>query len=75
MLVVKPVGIRWTKHVRVEEVRSAYRDLVGEPEGRRQLGKPTCRREDNIKMNFKEIGWGAWSGLIWLRIGKNCVLL
>jgi len=27
-----------------------------------------CRWEDNIKMDLQEMGWGAWTGLIWLRI-------
>jgi hypothetical protein len=26
-------------------------------------------REDNIKMDLQEVGWGVWAGLIWLRIG------
>jgi hypothetical protein len=28
--------------------------------------------EDNIKMVLQEVGWGAWTGLIWLRIGTGC---
>jgi hypothetical protein len=27
--------------------------------------------EDNIKMDLQEVGWGAWTGLIWLRIGTG----
>jgi hypothetical protein len=50
------------------EVIYAYRILVGRPEGRRPLGRPKGRWEDNIKMDLKEVGWGAWTGLIWLRI-------
>jgi hypothetical protein len=30
---------------------------VGRPEGRRPLGRPKCRREDNIKMDLQEVGW------------------
>jgi hypothetical protein len=33
-----------------------------EPEGKRRLGRPRCRREDNIKMDLREIGWG---GVVW----------
>ena len=33
-------------------------NLVGKPEGRRPLGRPRCRWEDNIKMNLREVGWG-----------------
>jgi hypothetical protein len=29
------------------------------------------RWEDNIKIDLQEVGWGAWTGLIWLRIGKG----
>jgi hypothetical protein len=40
------------------EVRGAYNILVGRPEGRRPLGRSRRRREDNIKMDLKEIGFG-----------------
>jgi hypothetical protein len=40
------------------ERRGVYRVLVGKPEGKRPLGSPECRREDNIKMNFQEVEWG-----------------
>jgi hypothetical protein len=36
-----------------------YRVLVGKPEGRRPLGRPRHRWEDNIEMALKEVGWGA----------------
>jgi hypothetical protein len=36
--------------------------------GRRPLGRPRRRWEDNIKMDLREIGWG---GMDWLRIGTN----
>jgi hypothetical protein len=36
-------------------MRSAYRDLVGKPEGRRPLGRPRHRLEDNIKMDLQEV--------------------
>jgi hypothetical protein len=37
------------------EGRGAYRVLVGRPEGKRQLGRPRRRWEDNIKMDFGEM--------------------
>jgi hypothetical protein len=40
------------------EKRNAYRILVGKPEGKRSLGRPRRRWEDNIKMDLREIGWG-----------------
>jgi hypothetical protein len=57
------------------ERRGAYRALVGKPEGRGSLGRPRRRWEDNIKMNLREVGWGAWTGSIWLRIGTGGELL
>jgi hypothetical protein len=57
------------------EGRGAYRILVRRPEGRRPLGRPRLRWEDNIKMDLQEVGWGAWTGLIWLRIGAGGGLL
>jgi hypothetical protein len=41
------------------EKRNAYRILVGKPEGKRPLGRPRHRWEDNIKMDLREIGWGG----------------
>jgi hypothetical protein len=41
---------------RVGEGRGMYRVLVGKPEGKRPLGRPRCRWEDNINMGLKEIG-------------------
>jgi hypothetical protein len=57
------------------EGRGAYRILVWRSEGRRPLGRPRHRWEDNIKMVLQEVGWGAWTGLIWLRIGTGGGLL
>jgi hypothetical protein len=55
--VIKSRTMRWAGHVaRMGEVRSAYRILVGRPEGRRPLGRPRRRWEDNVKMDFHEVG-------------------
>jgi hypothetical protein len=51
--------------------RDAYRVSVGRHDGRRSLGRPRHRLEDNIKMNLQEVGWEAWTGFIWLRIGTG----
>jgi hypothetical protein len=40
------------------EMRGAYNISVGRPEGRRPLGRPRRRWEDNIKMDLREIGFG-----------------
>jgi hypothetical protein len=37
------------------EMGKAYKILVGKPEGNRLLGRHRCRREDNIKVDFKEM--------------------
>jgi hypothetical protein len=68
--------MRSAGHVaRMGEGRGTYRILVGRPEGRRPLGRTGLRWEDNIKMDLQEVGLGAWTGLIWLRIGTGGGLL
>jgi hypothetical protein len=49
--------------------------LVGRREGRRPPGRPRHIWEDNIKMDLREVRWGPWTGLIWLRIGTGGGLL
>jgi hypothetical protein len=51
--------------------RGAYRVLMESPEGKRPLGRPRHRWEGNIKMDLQDVGWRAWTGLIWLRIGTG----
>jgi hypothetical protein len=60
--------MRWAGHVAcMRDRRGVYRVLVGKPEGKRPLGRPRCRWEDNSKMDLEEVGCGAWTGSIWLR--------
>jgi hypothetical protein len=74
--VIKSRRLKWAGHVaRMGEMRGAYRALVGKPEERRPLRRPRRRWEDNIKMDLREVGWGAWTGSIWLRIGTGGELL
>jgi hypothetical protein len=40
-------------------MRNVYNILVGKPEGKKPLGRPRCRWEDNIKMYLKRIEWGG----------------
>jgi hypothetical protein len=57
--VIKSRRMRWAGHVaRMGEGRGAYRVLVGRREGRRPLGRPRLKWEDNIKMDLQEVGWG-----------------
>jgi hypothetical protein len=54
---IKSRRIKWARHVaRVGEKISTYRILVGKPEGKKPIGRPRLRWEDNIKMNLREIG-------------------
>ena len=53
------------------ERRGVYRVLVGKPEGKRALGKPRHRWEDNIKLDLHEVGCKAWIGSSWLRIERG----
>jgi hypothetical protein len=51
--VIKSRTLRWAGHVaHIGERRGAYRAIVGKPEGRRPLGRPRHRWEDNIKMDL-----------------------
>jgi hypothetical protein len=50
------------------ENRNAYRILVGMPERKRPLGRPTRRWVDNIKMNHREIGW---DGADWMDMAQD----
>jgi hypothetical protein len=54
---------------RMGEGKCVHRVLVGKPEGKRPLGRPRRRWEDNIKMDLQEVVKGTgWS---WLRIGTG----
>jgi hypothetical protein len=67
--------MRWAGHVRsMGERKVVYRVLVGKPEGKRLFGRPRHRWEDNIKMDLQEVGWGEWTGLIWLRRGTGDIV-
>jgi hypothetical protein len=56
---------------RTGEKRGVFRVLVVKPEGKRPLGRPRCRWEDNIKMDLQKVGWEVWTGSSWLRIGTG----
>jgi hypothetical protein len=56
---MRPRRMRWTGHVpRMGEKMNVCKILVGKPEGKRPLGRLSRRWEDNIKMDFREIGYG-----------------
>jgi hypothetical protein len=67
--VIKLGTMKLAEHVaRMRERRIVYRVLVGKPEGKRPLGRPRCRLEDNINMDLQEVVWGLLIGLRWLSI-------
>jgi hypothetical protein len=66
--VIKSRRMRWAGHVAsMGEKKDAYRILVGKPEGRRPLGRPRRRWEDNIKLIFKK-----WDGdMNWIELAQD----
>ena len=67
--VIKSRKMRCAGHVaRMGERRGVYRVLVGKPEGKRSLGRPRGRWEDNIKMDLQEIGCG---GMDWTELAQD----
>ena len=67
--VIKSRRMRWSGHVAcMGERRGVNRVLVGKSEGKRPLGRPRCRWEDNIKMNIQEVGCG---GMDWIELAQD----
>jgi hypothetical protein len=74
--VIKSRRMIWSGHVaHTGERRCIYRVLVGKREGKRPLGRPRRRWDDNIKRIFRTWDVGTLSGSIWLRIGTGDGLL
>jgi hypothetical protein len=66
---IKSRRMRWAGHVtRMRAKRNAYRILVGNPEGKRPLGRPRRRWVDNIKMDLREI---RWDGIDWIDLAQD----
>ena len=66
---IKSRRLRWAGHVaRMEEGRSAFKILKGKPTGKRSLGRPRRRWEDNIRMDLEEIGINAGN---WVDSAQN----
>ena len=69
MRVVKSRRMRWAGHVaRMVEDRGVHRVLVGKPEGKRPLGRPRRRWEDNIEMDLHEVGGGRGD---WMELAQD----
>jgi hypothetical protein len=61
--------MRWAEHVaRIGDRRDVYRVLAGTPEGKRPLGRPRRRREDNINICFLGVRWG---GMDWIDLAQD----
>jgi hypothetical protein len=66
---VKSRRMRWAGNVaRMGEDRKMYKVSVGEPEGKRPLGRPRRRWEDGIRIDLREIGLG---GVDWIRLAQD----
>ena len=67
--VVKSRRMRWAGHVaRMGEGRGVHRVLIGKPEGKRPLGRPSHRWEDNIKMVLQEVGGSC---VDWMELARD----
>jgi len=56
--VIKSRRMRWAGHVvRIGKRRNMYSIFVGKPEGKKSLGRPRRRGENNIRMDVRELGW------------------
>jgi len=67
---IKSRIMRWAGHVaRMGVRRDVYRVLVGKPEGKRPLGRPRRRWEDNIMMDLEEVGCGG--GTEWIKLAQD----
>ena len=67
--VIKSRRVRWAGHVAcMGERRGLYRVLVGKPEGKRPLGRPRHRWEDNIKMDLHAVGCGR---VDWIELAQG----
>jgi hypothetical protein len=77
VLVVKSRRMRWAGHVaRMGAERGVHRVLVGKPEGKRPLGRPRRRWEDNIKRDLEKVGGGRgdWMELAQRREGWRALV-
>ena len=67
--VIKSRRMRWVGHVvRMGERKGVHRVLVGKPEGKRPLGRPRLRWENNINMDLQEVGC---EGMDWKELAQD----
>jgi hypothetical protein len=65
---IKSRRMRWAGHVARMGEKNTYRILVGNPEGKRPLGRSRRTWEDNIKLDLTEIGW---DGMAWIDLAQD----
>jgi hypothetical protein len=66
---IKSRRMRWAGHVaRMGEERNVYRVLMGRPEVKRPLERQRRRREDGIRMDLRETGWGS---VDWIQLAQD----
>jgi hypothetical protein len=69
MQVIRSRRLRWAGHVaHMGEKRGACRALMGQPEGRKPLGKHRCRWGDSIKLDLRDVGGG---GIHWIDLAQD----
>jgi hypothetical protein len=66
--IIKSRRVRWAGHVTRMGEKSAYRILVGKPEGKRPLGRPRHRWDNNIKMDFRKM---EWVSMDWIDLAQD----
>jgi hypothetical protein len=66
---IKSRRMRWAEHVaRMGEERNVYRVLIGKPEGKRPLGRPRRKWEEEIRLDLKEIDSGS---VDWIQLAQD----
>jgi hypothetical protein len=69
IMVIKQRNMRWARHVaRTGYMRNAYHIFVGQPDGKRALGRSRRRHDNNIRMDFREI---RWEGVEWIHVAQD----
>jgi len=67
--VIKSRRMRWAVHVaRMGEIKGVYSVLLKKPDGKKPLGRPRHRWEDNIKMDLQEVGC---EGMDWIDVAQD----
>jgi hypothetical protein len=67
-MAIKSERMEWTRHaVCMGAGKNPYRSLIEQIKGKRRLGRPRCRCEDNIKFDLNAIRGEGGNGFIWIK--------